>query len=197
MDRRLLYQPMKPSGSLRRSMLAPEPCQLVRRYSSKIVAAAANDPILDVACGSGRNAIHLWQLGCTVICVDQNLEDFQSQRRSLFPDCSTSADKRLILKRTDLVADPWPFGRGTAGGIVNIHFLIPGLLPSFESSLRSGGYLLLETVPGHGNNYLQLPKSGDLRAALARGFDLEYYKESKVGPKGYDAVAVQLLARRR
>jgi hypothetical protein len=83
------------------------------------------------------------------------------------------------------------------GGIINVHFLLPALFPFCESSLSPGGYLLLETVPGCGGNYLELPKAGGIRSALGKAFDFEFYKEGKVGPRGYDAVTVQLLARRR
>jgi hypothetical protein len=57
--------------------------------------------------------------------------------------------------------------------------------------------LLLETVPGCGGNYLELPKAGTLKTAFERGFNFEFYKEGKVGPPDYDAVTVQLLAKRR
>jgi len=70
-----------------------------------------------------------------------------------------------------------------AGGIINVHFLLPALLPHFASSLSRGGYLLLETVPGCGNNYLQLPKEGELHSLLKGAFEFEYYKERKIGPK--------------
>jgi len=97
----------------------------------------------------------------------------------------------------DLVKDPWPFGVCTLGGIICIHFLLPTLFPFFENSLSPGGYLLLGTVPACGGNYLQLPKEGELRTTLSKAFNLEFYKEGKVGPRGYDAVTVQLLAKRR
>src|SRR5258708_29373224 len=174
-----------------------EPCPLVRRFSSKMAAAASNRPILDVACGSGRNALHLWQLGCTVICIDNDLQRLTAQNPSLSPGIPTTARQRLILKQIDLLKDPWPFGSSTAGGIVSVHFLTSTLLPLFESSLSPGGYLLLETVPGHGGNYLQLPRSGELRTVLARGFDIEFYRERKVGPPGHGAVSVRLLAKRQ
>jgi hypothetical protein len=44
---------------------------------------------------------------------------------------------------------------------------------------------------------MELPKAGEMRLALGKAFDFEFYKESKVGPRGYDAVTVQLIARRR
>jgi len=46
---------------------------LVRRFASAIAEAANGAPILDVACGSGRNAMIFAELGCNVICVDIDL----------------------------------------------------------------------------------------------------------------------------
>jgi hypothetical protein len=97
----------------------------------------------------------------------------------------------------DLVEDPWPFPESSFGGIINVHFLLPSLLPSFERSIIANGYLLLETVPGCGGNYLQLPKAGELRMSLEKGFVFEFYKERKVGPSSVDAVTVQLLGKRK
>jgi SAM-dependent methyltransferase len=169
-----------------------ESSQLVRRFASKIAEASGGLPILDVACGSGRNALPLLQLGCSVICLDRDLT------RLRVPDNSSAhALPRLRLCQIDLVKDVWPFGAASVGGIINIHFLLPTLFPSFESSLAAGGYLLFETVSGCGGNYLELPKAGVVRDSLGKGFDFAFYKERKVGPIGYDAVTVRLLARRR
>jgi SAM-dependent methyltransferase len=174
-----------------------EPSPLVRRFGSKIANAAAGKPVADVACGSGRNAVLLSRLGCAVICVDKDLSRLQAQQRRLFRTSLGRTLAQLTLHQMDLVKDPWPFGACTLGGIVNVHFLLPTLFPLFESSLSPGGYLLLETVPGCGGNYVELPKAGGIGFALRRAFDFEFYKEGKVGPQGYDAVTVHLLARRR
>jgi hypothetical protein len=96
----------------------------------------------------------------------------------------------------DLVKDRWPFAANFAGGIINVHFLLPVLFPFFERSLSSGGYILVETIPGCGGNYLELPKAGGVRFAFEKNFQIEWYKERKVGPHGYDAVTVQMLARK-
>jgi hypothetical protein len=176
--------------------LLVESSPLMRRFSFKIAVAAAGKPILDVACGSGRNALPLCQLGCTVICMDKDLAPLQSQQRLWCRSRFKGAVGRLVPRQLDLLAGSWPFGPSTVGGIINVHFLVPTLLPFFESSLSSGGYLLLETVPGCGGNYRQLPRAGELQAALANAFDFEYYKERRVGPRDCDAVTVRLLAKR-
>jgi SAM-dependent methyltransferase len=169
------------------------PSALVRRFGSKIADATEGMPVLDVACGSGRNALFLFQLGCTVICIDKDLTRLQTQQHIMCNEVPARLSSQLI----DLVKEPWPFSACTVGGIVNVHFLLPKLFPFFESSLSPGGYLILETVPGCGGNYLELPRAGELRVAFGKGFDFELYKERKVGPRSCDAVTVQILARRR
>jgi SAM-dependent methyltransferase len=176
-------------------MNKPQPSPLVRRYASKIALAAGSSPIVDVACGAGRNALFLDALGCTVIGVDNDLVRLEELR------CASSGGSkpeaaRLSVKRIDLIQDPWPFSPRSLAAIVNVHFFLPKLLLDFGNSIVPGGYLLLETVPGCGGNYLELPKAGEVRAALTGAFAFEFYKERKVGPSEYDAVTVRLAAKR-
>jgi hypothetical protein len=174
-----------------------KPSPFVRKFASQIVYASSGKPLLDIACGSGRNAFVFSNLGCSVICVDKDLARLRAQQLRLAGTALSHASGKLSVYQMDLFKDPWPFGVSRAGGIVNVHFLLPSLFPFFESSISPGGYLLLETVPGCGGNYLQLPKAGELRSAFERSFDIEFYRERKVGPSNVDAVTVQLLGRRR
>jgi SAM-dependent methyltransferase len=174
-----------------------EPSPLVRRFAPKIAAAAAGKPVIDVACGSGRNALALAQLGCSVICVDRDLTDLQAHVVHLRRTALRKASAKLSLHQLDLVKGRWPFTARLAGAIINVHFLLPKLFPFFERSLSPGGYLLLETVPGCGGNYLELPKAGELRSVFERTFELEFYQERKVGPLGFDAVTVRVLGKKR
>jgi SAM-dependent methyltransferase len=169
---------------------------LVRKYAEKIVAAAAGKPILDVACGSGRNAIFLARLGGTVICIDKDLSslDANLQRRR---DILTGYAKRLIPRRIDLLKNRWPFGPSSVGGIINVHCLLAALLPVFAISLTPQAYLLLETVSAHGANYLELPQRGALKAVLEPVFDLAFYEERPAGPSERNVVTVKVLARRK
>ena len=104
---------------------------------------------------------------------------------------------RMFPMQVDLATEPWPFARDRLGGIVNVHFLLPVLFNRFKSSLSLGRYLLIETVPAHGGNFLELPTEGEIRSALEGSFDFDFYKETPAGPPGYDKVTVKLLARRR
>jgi len=105
--------------------------------------------------------------------------------------------KRLTLIKMDLVADPWPFGERTIGGIVLVDFLDRSLFQFFEQSLVLGGYLLIETISNRGGNYLELPRAGELRKAFERSFEFCEYCERDAGPCAADAVTVRMLAKRR
>ncbi len=175
--------------------LSPSP--LVRRFASRIAAASAGKPLLDVACGSGRNAAVFFQLGCDVICVDKDLASFQAHRLRIQNTSLVKTAAQMRLHQMDLVSDAWPFSACTFGGIINVHFLRPALFQHFESSLSPGAYLLLETVPGCGGNYLELPKTGEVRLAFEAAFEIEFYKERMVGPHGCNSTTVQMVAKKR
>lgn len=173
-----------------------QPSPLVRRFASRLAQASLGKPIIDVACGTGRNALVFSQLGCSVICVDKDLSGLRNEQDRLQHTDFKDASARLTMHEMDLREDPWPFSEASAGGIVNVHFLLPSLFPLFESSMAEQGYLLLETVPGHGGNYLQLPEAGQLRTAFEKSFIFEFYRERPAGPRSLRRVTVQLLAKR-
>jgi SAM-dependent methyltransferase len=174
-----------------------KPSPLLRRFATQIVDGSGGKPLLDVACGCGRNAFIFSQLGCAVICVDKDLTRLRAEQFRLSHTSLSKASAQVKLHQMDLINDPWPFAASSIGGIVNIHFLLPSLFPFFESSISPNGYLFLETVPGCGGNYLELPKEGELRSIFGRSFEIEFYRERRVGPRSFDAVTVQLLGRRK
>jgi SAM-dependent methyltransferase len=174
-------------------MSLPEPSPLVTKIAPKIVAESGDLPVLDVACGDGRNAFVFAQLGCKVVCVDRDLTRLDAFIKRLRHDSFIDIADRLRFHPLDLVLNPWPFGRAEFGAIINIHFFLPALLHHFEISLRPRGYLLIETAPGCGGNFRDLPKAGYVRQILGKGFDIEYYREGRAGP----AVSVKAVARKR
>jgi SAM-dependent methyltransferase len=174
---------------------ASQASSLVKRFARELVTSRRGASIVDVACGSGRNAIFLAEQGCEVACLDRDLKQLQHLLTS--GTLKPAVTEKLHLHELDLVNDPWPFGPHTVGGIINVHFTVPALFPAFENSLLPGGCLVVETVPAHGGNYLELPRAGQLRSSLEAAFDLEFYRERKAGPGNYDAVTAQLFAKRR
>ena len=185
-------QPMEPA----QVDLPLEPSTFVRMFGARLAGVANDSPILDVACGSGRNALALAQLGCTVICLDKDIARIKALRRRLLKNFPSTA-ARLIPQKIDLLEDSWPFGPSCVGSILNIHFFRKQLLQQFGNSIAVGQYLLLETEPGHGGNYRSLPRAGEVRAVLKEAFEFECYRETSVGPKECDAVTVKLFARKK
>lgn len=159
-------------------------------------------PILDAGCGYGRNAVAVAARGMSVVCADHDWERLQVLARfgsGHATDVIRPGDDsgKLHMLRVRLEPAFWPFGERCFSGIVCVHFLDIALFGAFRSSLVEGGFLYIETFGGHGENNLALPKAGELHGLLSPEFDLPFYRERKVGPVGYDAVAVKLCARKR
>ncbi len=173
----------------------------------KIVSCIARDvsgPVLDVGCGYGRNARLLRSLGFTVVCVDKDgecLRALSNDSYVLWPPVGSSGSAggcgKLIPILAELSEGSWPFRAAQFGVIINVHFLTVTLFHDFARSLQPGGLLFIETVSGHGENYLELPKAGQLKDLLVETFDLEMYREARVGPPESEAVSVKLLAKKK
>jgi tellurite methyltransferase len=171
--------------------LRSEASPLVRKFSLEMARAASARPILDVACGAGRNAIPLAELGCRVICIDRDLGRLKNQR------LPRKISGLLTLVEMDLLTDPWPFEPGTIGGALMVDFLHPSLFGLLSRSLGAGACLLIETISARGGNYRELPKPDELRTAFETAFDFEFYRERKVESAPCDAVTVKLFGKRR
>jgi len=79
----------------------------------------------------------------------------------------------LQLHELDLLNDPWDFAEGAAGAIVNVHFFLPSLFSRFGHSLKPGGYLIFESVPGCGGNYRELRLASYVRSRLQQDATVE------------------------
>jgi SAM-dependent methyltransferase len=125
-------------------------------------------PALDAGCGFGRNAVALALRGLSVVCVDHDAERLRKLGR-IAPDCINALKRpgfavgqlHPICVRLDSLR--WPFPENCFSAIICVHFIKIELFDLFRSSLVSGGHLFIETFGGHGRNYLDLPKAGQLR----------------------------------
>jgi SAM-dependent methyltransferase len=174
--------------------LTPSPS--VKQFGKEIVSGAADLPILDVACGRGRNSAWLSYLGGHVTALDIDLSGIEASRNDLPSSTLTNALRHVELLRLDLVNDLWPYQPSSVGGIVNIHFLYEPLLAAFSRSLIPGGFLVLETVEARGGNYRHLPESGALKKALEGSFEFLLYKEHRVRTPGVNAATVWVVGKK-
>lgn len=94
--------------------------------------------VLDVACGEGRHARYLSQLGCDVVGVDRDSRAIDGVR----------------MVTADLEdGSPWPFEGQRFAGIVVTNYLHRPLFPVLQSSLAEGGLLIYETFMAGNERY--------------------------------------------
>jgi SAM-dependent methyltransferase len=183
-DRR--YRDALAAGS---AELPPAPV-LVEHHA--LVDAQPRGPALDVACGLGRNALHLARIGFSVDAVDVSAVAVEH-----VAGIAAAGGLPLRAHRCDLSVAPLP-GAGYELVVVT-SFLDRRLFGLLPGALAAGGLLLFETfLPDPGAAYgpqdpAHVLEPGELRDAFA-GLDVLAYREGRPGP---DSRAVASLAARR
>jgi SAM-dependent methyltransferase len=150
--------------------------------------------VLDAPCGFGRNAIALAAKGFAVVSADKDCDRLHSLKSAVAElESSKQTRPRILPVCVDLSNKSWPFLKSSFSAVVCVHYPVQEIIENLKASLRQGGYIYIETFGGLGGNYLQLPKAGELRAALI-DYDLLLYKERSVGPTTFNSVVVMALA---
>jgi SAM-dependent methyltransferase len=165
-----------------------EPARVVVE-AARMMAAPVR--ALDLACGSGRNAVYLAMLGMDVTAID------------VLPDALERAEEmasrhgvRIRTLQRDL-EEPEVLDDLQAELIVVVRYLERSLFPALERTLTPGGILAYETFTeaqrqyGHPRNPRFLLREGELRRAFPR---LEILRHESVHEGAY---LERLLARRR
>ncbi len=123
--------------------LETPPSPWVQRWVGWIRPGGA---VLDVACGAGRHARLLAQLGFEVDAVDRD------------PGLFAAPPATVKLLGADLEAGPWPYGERRFDAIVVTNYLHRPLLPILADSLERGGLLVYETF-AQGNERFGKPSN--------------------------------------
>jgi SAM-dependent methyltransferase len=147
--------------------------------------------VLDLACGSGRNAVWLATQGFRVLAVDRDRAALESLQGG-------AIDARCV----DLEGPEWPLAGETFDGIVVTRYLHRPRLPELVGSLAPGGVLIFETFM-RGNEAYGSPRrpeflleSGELeRLAMESGLEIIAYREGLESGER-PAVTQSLCARR-
>jgi SAM-dependent methyltransferase len=168
------------------------------QFLDRITSSYA-EPILDAPCGFGRNALALASQGHDVVAVDHDLDRLKSLKKSAATNSPRglrpTASGRVLPICADLTSDRLPFGGASFSAILCVHYPAQRIISDFCTALKDGGWLYIETFGGQGQNYLDLPKAGEIRHAL-QGYELVFYKERLVGPTRREAVVVGALAQK-
>jgi SAM-dependent methyltransferase len=151
-------------------------------------------PILDAPSGAGRNALALADQGHNVIAVDKDVNRLSLLKRSIAADQPAAGKVSAIC--ADLVEGRLPFRAFSFSAVLCIHYPVQRVILELKEVLKRGGHIYIETFQGHGQNYLDLPRAGEILRAL-QDFEMLVYKERPTGPPSEQAVVVEALARKR
>lgn len=163
-------------------------------FLERVLPSLPRGRALDLAAGSGRDAVYLALHGW-------RSEAWDHDPVALARASALAAGERVPLatRVVELEGEPPPAEHGPWDVIVVVRFLHRPLLPWIERSLAPGGALVYETFRtgqerfGRPKNPRFLLEPGELRSAFP-GLEVERYEEDD--PEGGPVLA-RLLARRR
>ncbi len=174
---------------------APSP-HLVAELA-RLREAGALGPVVDLACGRGRNALAVALAGLPVVGIDRDAEALAALR-------ATARDRRAAVSavRADLETGRGiPVRSGSCGAILVYRFLFRPLAPAIEAALAPGGLLLYETFTIHQRSLGEGPRNpafllepGELPSLFA-GLQVLHFSEAVLPGPRPEALA-RLTARR-
>lgn len=149
---------------------------------------------LDVACGDGRNARYLAELGYTVDAIDASDVAVDALRGA-----ATERGLDVTPSVVDLEREPLP--PGPYDVIVTMNFLQRDLFDALQEALAPGGLLIYETLgQAHVNelarsfNPAYLLEDGELPRALGRLEVIDQFEgvaDRSGGPRGVGAIVAR------
>lgn len=190
-------QPTSPDSRLatesharERHNAGPEP------FLVEMLARIPRGILLDIAAGSGRNALAMARAGIRVVAVDWSASAMLALR-------AAARTEGLAVWPVAANLDNFHLKDESLDAIVNINFLDRALFPQFSRALKPGGVLLAETFLidqasiGHPREPRFLLGHGEL-GELVAGLEIENYREGLVNyPDGTRAFRASVVARRR
>jgi len=149
---------------------------------------------LDLACGSGRNALFLAARGFQVDAVDISPVGLEQA-------AARAGAKSLSIswQRADLQSAAVP--QAAYDLAVDINYLQRSLIPGLQAALRPGGWIVFETflidqqTIGQPKNPAYLLAHNEL-LHLFRGFRVRCYREGKFADDGEPSFRAGLLAQK-
>lgn len=150
---------------------------------------------LDIAMGSGQNAVFLAQRGFAVTGVDRSQAAVELARQY-------AADRKVTI--TAIAADmlDWQFPENQFDLIINFYFLERELLPRIMAGLKKGGILVFETYTleqqgfdgPHNPDFLLKPN--ELLEAFLDLFILYYHERTETDGAGGGRAVASMIARK-
>jgi len=143
---------------------------------------------LDLACGAGRNALHLACLGWSVVAVDSSPMAIRRLRER-------AAATKLTVEThlADLEAGAFAIEPGTYDLICDFFYLERSLFPQIREGVRPGGLFVAEIHLRAAEAHQFVLEPGELRA-LFEDWKIFYYSEVRAA--SHRRPVAQMVARR-
>ena len=175
--------------------------QAMTNAASQRVSAtstSANDPILDLACGSGRNGVYLVRKGLSVLFADRRQEVLDDIARKL------QGNELATYWAVDLERPGCnPLAGYSFASILVFRYLYRPLMPAIKDSVLPGGLVVYETFTtdqprfGHPANPDFLLRPGELEDSFSGWIILHSFEgitRSETG--GQEQAIAQIVARK-
>lgn len=143
---------------------------------------------LDAPCGYGRHSLYLRELGNDVTSVDIDEERVLSFSGVL----NIKNNCHGIIHDLNIYCSKW---YDKFDLIIIVDFWSKQFAGYANDYIKSGGYLIVETMGNRGGNWIELPKTGETLASLGSSFEIITSKIIPAGPSN-EAETAKVLARR-
>lgn len=148
-------------------------------------------PVLDIACGYGRNGMELVKHGHKVLFMDYD-EDCLLYIEEKKKICRAFS-KLIRTWEWDLTSGRLPLHDNSVSGIINVHYYNEKLIDDMIRVIMPGGFLCFETIDAHSCHENELPEYGFIKHKLEL-FEMKYYKETMVKNSLRGASACKIFA---
>lgn len=149
---------------------------------------------LDLASGTGRNALFLAEQGFDVLAIDVSPVALEQGKRR-------AEEKHLAIRWQQADLEEIKLPDSSYALIANFNYLQRSLLPQIKSALTVGGYVIFETylidqqAVGHPKNPAYLLGHNELLEAFA-DFRILWYREGRFSDGGDPAFRAGIFAQK-
>ena len=126
--------------------------------------------VVDLACGTGRNAVYLAGLGCSVIAIDISQEALRQTS-----EFATSLNLKISLVEADLT--DYRLRSNSLDAIVCFNYLNRDIANNLQTALKAGGILLHKTF---NRNFMSVKPKFNPDYMLSSGELSRLYRELEI-----------------
>lgn len=175
---------------------------LVESHLQALLSASELGPILDLACGGGRNGLFLVGKGVPVVFADRSETSLEEVRNRLDAMSASAAAEKSRCWLVDFEnKEKDPLAEKRFGAIIVFNYLHRALFTAIKGAIAPGGIVIYETFTvdnlryGRPRNPDYLLRPGELAEYFGDWDCLHHFEGEVKGEPGTRAIA-QIVARK-